>query len=218
MRRLRVKHEGHQRPIERVDMIDTETDVFAPDDGAAAQRTRRDRFAVGGVALLVVAALAAAWPRSSGSPHSLVSAPTTIPGRDATVPSAGVAFALTVEPSPVVLGAQVVVQLEGDLSGVSSPISAVAWVDEQVSGVWRTIEWMARSPGATQIVADVSTDGSAASPDAVTFAADQPVRFDVDGLPSGTYRLCRYVPLRADGTSSAPFTNPAYVCAPLIVG
>ena len=199
-------------------MIDTEADVFTLADGSTAARARRNRTAVGGVALLVVGALAAAWPRSSGSPHSLVSAPTTIPGRDAPVPSASVAFRLAVAPSPVVLGTQVVVQLEGDLSGVSSPISAVAWVDEQVSGVWRTIEWMARSPGAAQNVADVSNDGSAASPDAVTFAADQPVRFDVDGLPSGTYRLCRYVPLRADRTSSPPIDNPAYVCAPLIVG
>ena len=167
--------------------------------------------------MLVVATLAVAWPRSSGSPHSFVTAPTTIPGRDAPVPSAGVGFALTVEPSPVVLGTPVVVQLRGDLSGVSSPIAAVAWVDEQVSGVWRTIEWMARSPGAAQAGGDISNDLTERSPDAVTFAADQPVRFDVDALNPGTYRLCRYVPLRADGASIVPSSNPAYVCAPMIV-
>jgi hypothetical protein len=121
-----------------------------------------------------------------------------------------------VEPSTVVLGTPVVMQLGGDLSGVASPISAVAWVDEQVSGAWRTIYWMARSSHTTQEGGDVSNDLFEPSPDAVTFEADQPVQFDVDALVPGSYRMCRYVPLLTRGTTSLPSPNPAYVCAPLI--
>ena len=132
------------------------------------------------------------------------------------MPSGSIAFGLTVEPSPVELGTPVVMQLSGDLSGVASPISAVAWVDQQVSGAWRTIYWMARSSRTTQEGGDVSNDLFGPSPDAVTFEADQPVQFNVDALMPGRYRMCRYVPLLTRGTTSLPSPNPAYVCAPLI--
>jgi hypothetical protein len=76
---------------------------------------------------------------------------------------------------------------------------------------------MARSPGAVQAGGDVSGDLFEPGPDAVTFGAEQPVQFNVDALTSGSYRLCRYVPLRTNDASSPSSTNPAYVCAPLIV-
>lgn len=229
-----MRREGRERPTERVEMIGSDPQLFRTgtpgSEQAKTATTRRpgaDLIALWGVVLVVVA-MAVAWPRPSGSSQTSPStsatvtttagsSPTTVPGRDAPVPSAGVAFALTVEPSPVVLGTPVMMQLKGDLSGVASPISAVAWVDEHISGVWRTTTWMARSPGTAQAGGDVSNDPFERSPDAVTFGADQPVQFSVDAFTSGTYRLCRFVPLLASGTSSLPSSNPAYVCAPLIV-
>lgn len=230
-----MKRGRRERPTERVEMIGSDPQLFdtdipgsEPAKAPTAHRMHADLIAFGGILLMIVVAISMAWPRSSGSSQgspstsatvtsTASSSPTTVPGREAPVPSASVAFALTVEPTPVVLGTPVRMQLKGDLSGVASPLSAVAWVDEQVSGVWRTIDWMARSPGSAQAGGDVSTDLLAPSPDAVTFGADQPVQFNVDALTSGSYRLCRYVPLRASDTSSLPSSNPAYMCAPLIV-
>ncbi len=230
-----MKREGSERSTERVEMIsgdpqlfDTSTPGSEPAKAPAAHRRRVDPIALGGVLLVVVVAVAVAWPRSSGSspaspsttatvPSSAGPSPTTVPGRDAPVPSASTSFALTVEPSPVVLGTPVTMLLDGDLSGVASPISAVAWVDEQVSGMWRTIYWMARSSDTSQEVGAVSNDLFEKGPDAVTYRADQPVQYNVDALTSGSYRLCRYVSLLTRGTSSLPSSNPAYVCAPLVV-
>ncbi len=230
-----MTREGRQRPTERVQMISDDPELFTPRTTGSvpakaptAHRPRLDLAALGGVVLVVGVAIVAAWPRSSGSPRASPStsatvtstagsSPTSMPGREAPVPSGSFAFALTVQPSPIVLGTPVVMQLKGDLSNVASPISAVAWVDEQVSGVWRTMYWMARSSRTAQEGGDVSNDPFEPGPDAVTFRADQPVQFNVDALITGRYRMCRYVPLLTSGTSSLPSSNPAYVCAPLIV-
>ncbi len=229
-----MRRGGRERPTELVEVISGDPHQFgadAPGSESATTTPRRPRLdlaALGGVVLVIVVAIAVAWPRSSGSPHASPptsatelsttgSSPATVRGRQAPVPSASVAFELTVAPSPVVLRSPVMMQLEGDLSGVASPISAVAWVDQQESGAWRTVYWMARSSGTAQAGGDVSNNSLEPSPDAITFGADQPVQFNVDALTSGSYRLCRYVPLRVRDTSSLPSSDPAYVCAPLVV-
>ena len=230
-----MKNGGRQRPTERVEVITGDPQLFrtgAPGSESAkmpiAHRPRVDLIALGVVVLVVVVAIAATWPRSAGSsratlptsaasPPSAGSPPATAPGRDAPGPSEIAAFTLVVEPTRVELGTSVVMQLKGDLSGVASPISAVAWVDQQVSGVWRTMYWTARTSDNAQAGGDVTNNYLGPSPDAVTFGADQPLRLNVDALDSGSYRLCRYVPLRSAGTSNLPSLNPAYLCAPLVV-
>jgi hypothetical protein len=224
---------GRDRETERVEMIGGDPDVFGTQRTATSptRRPRMDLLALGGVVLVVIAvAVAVAWPRSSGpsrqtsktSPSTTltrtsVPVPSTIPGRQAPLPTSNAGFVLTVEPSAATPGAPVMMQLEGDLSGVSSPIAAVAWLDRQVAGAWRTVHWIARTSDTAQVVGDVSNDLLGPGPDAATFAADQPVRFDVFPLVAGDYRLCRYVPLRSGATTTVPTTNPVYLCAPLVV-
>ena len=221
-----MSRDGRERPTELVEVISSDPQRFGTDapipepaKPTTPRRPRLDLAALGGVVLVVVVAIAVAWPRSSGSPTTSPStsaiersiagaSPTTVPGREAPVPSARVAFELTVTPSPVVPRAPVVMQLEGDLSGVASPISAVAWVDRQVSGEWRTVYWLARSSATAQSGGNVSNNSLEPSPDAITFGADQPVQFNVDALTSGSYRLCRYVPLRVTDTSIPPSSEP----------
>jgi hypothetical protein len=225
-----MRRDGRDRQIEQVEMIGGDPEAFgAPRaESSAARRPRRDLLALGG-ALLVAIAVMVLWPRPSGSsratPSTAVPAaptvarpvPVTVLGREAPEPAASMSFVLTVEPSSTTPGDSVTMQLQGDLSGVSSPISAVAWLDRQIGGAWRTVRWIARTSDAAQVVGAVSNDLVGSGPDAVTVAADQPIRFDVFPLVAGDYRLCRYVPLRSGGATTVPTTNPAYLCAPLVV-
>jgi hypothetical protein len=230
-----VTGERRDRAAEHVEMISSDPDLFGDEPASTplAQRRRRPALvalvAAACTAVVAVAAVSSQTPGSAPStsvpsttvpsttvPGPVVAVPSTLPGRDAPVAASNLGFVLRVEPSAVAIGAPVTVRLEGDLSGVASPLAAVAWVDERLSGRWRTVYWMARSPGPSQKGGAVSPDPLGPGPDAVTFDARQAVDFDVAVLAAGSYRMCRYVPLHAGGAAAAA-SNPAYVCAALTV-
>lgn len=169
------------------------------------------------------------WPRASdgtGTPPEAVTTtetPTTVTvalavpgGRPAPDAMTGLDFELAVEPSAASSRWVVSMQLTGDLSGVADRVAAVAWLDAQADAGWRTVYWMARSSATSLEVHEVSEDHPEPGPDAVMVDADAPVEFFIDGIAAGSYRLCRYVPMRSGVAVSAP-ANPAYVCAPVTV-
>jgi hypothetical protein len=197
-----------------------------PASGPTPSTTARWRpwFVVVTVAIVALVAVTAWWPKSSNAPTALPSTTTAAPttparvpeGRDAPEAARGMAFELAVRPSAVAPGSTVTMRLAGDLAGVSDRLAAVAWLDQLTDGEWRTVYWFARSSATAQVVRQVSVDHAEPGPDAVMLAADAPVEFVVDQLARGSYRMCRYVPLRR-GTRPITQLNPVYVCAPLAV-
>lgn len=222
------------RPTERVELIDSDPHAFGRSARTTTTPTTARRPPVLPVAAAVVAAVVLMavvvwWPRSSGgtatpsdtlpttAPATTVTVALAVPGgRPAPDPMTGLDFELAVEPSAVASRWVVSMQLTGDLSGVADRVAAVAWLDVQADAGWRAVYWMARSSATSQEVHEVSDDHPEPGPDAVMVDADAPVEFIIDGIAAGSYRMCRYVPLRPGDAASVP-ASPAYVCAPVTV-
>jgi hypothetical protein len=186
-------------------------------------------FVLGGVAVVALA-VALVWPRSSPSAltpstttttttrvATKVAPPTTLPGRVAPTPVTGSHIGLSVEPSTAALRQYVTVRLTGDLISVSPTVAAVVWIDQLVVDQWRTIAWFALVADDAQISGFVSADGEGPGPDAIFVPAADGIDFNVDRLKTGTYRICRYVPVHAAGSSTLPDPSPIYVCGPLVI-
>jgi hypothetical protein len=208
-----------------------------PSPGPPARSTSRVVLALGAVAVVALM-LSLAWPRSSHStltattttvPVTVVTTPivttpivttpppTTLPGREAPTLITDSHIGLSVEPATAALRQYVTVRLSGDLVSVLPAVAAVVWIDQSVADQWRTIAWFALVADDAQISGFVSADGAGPGPDAIFLPPAAGLEFNVDRLKTGTYRVCRYVPVHATDSSTVPGENPIYVCGPMII-
>ncbi len=216
----------------RVEVIDADPAAFgASPPGVVTEQRRRRRAAVSTlvavvvvvVVVVVAVVVVAVAPQREPAPAvattttSVVAVAASIPsGRPAASPVSDLELSLIVQPGAVSFGSSVTMRLDGDLTIVPLRVAAVAWVDHLAPTGWRTVYWMSRTSATGQTVREVFADHPAAGPDAVMVDAAEPIEFTVDRLASGTYRLCRYVPLSPEVSSGRP-RAPAYLCAPLEV-
>lgn len=213
---------GNRRdaPEDVVEFVDSDPRAFGRqrEPVAAGPSPHRRWPVLAVVAAIALGGVAFAWWPGSNTPTA--DTPTTIPitapsGRSAPGVVVDGPFTLVVQPAVVPQAGTVTMQLTGDLSTVTDRIAAIAWLDREVNGTWRTAYWLARSSEFEQQVRGASGDRAEAGPDAITVAADAAVSFTAD-VAVGEYRMCRYVATRGDATAGG--TSPlAYVCAPLTV-
>jgi hypothetical protein len=208
-------------------VIDADPAAFGANPPEAVTTPRRRRRAVASTlvaaAVVVVLVIAVVWPGHERAPA--VATTTTVEvtvaaslpsGRPAALSVSDLELSLSVQPAEVPSGSIVTMRLEGDLTIVPTRVAAVAWVDHLTSTGWRTVYWMARSSDFVQEVRPVSDDHPEPGPDAVMIPAAESMEFFADGIVPGSYRVCRFVPLRPDPVSNLP-TDPVYLCAPLVV-
>jgi hypothetical protein len=202
---------------------------------------------VGGLAVVALA-VALVWPRSTRNPLAAATTTTSaidtppsstaasglvrtpfptgrpfapLPGRPAPTPLdlTSVGLRLSVLPAEAAYGTPVSVRLDGDLAKVSPTLAALVWVDRSVDNGWQTAAWIAQTAPGLQEMENVTARDAGPSPDAITIPAGDTFGVNLDGLAAGTYRVCRYVPLRADAFVSSdatvPIDNPVYLCAPI---
>lgn len=217
------------RSTDRVEVIDSDPAAFGRSARSTTTPTTARRppvLPVAAAVVVVVVVAAMVWRTRSPDEQAIlpttpvpttVTVAATVPGgRPAPDAMSGLDFELAVEPSAAASRWVVSMQLTGDLSAVADRVAAVAWLDVQAEAGWRAVYWMARSSATSQEVHEVSDDHPEPGPDAVMVDADAPVEFIIDGIAAGSYRMCRYVPLRPGDAASVP-ASPAYVCAPVTV-
>jgi hypothetical protein len=221
---------------QRVEFVVPDPEVFSPSPvsrqpAASSLQTRLIAIAVGVAA--VVAVGLAAWPDSPhGAAHATSTTPpptstttassdTSAPGPVAPQPTVGVAFTLSATPGIAPFGTEVRLQLKGDLRDAMQFVAATAWIDQQVAGTWRSVWWSAKFANGTRsgsVNAASLVGGANPTAGAVLLPVRISILVNADHLDSGSYRVCRDVPMRTS-TSSDNKSGPrhAYVCAPLVV-
>jgi hypothetical protein len=207
----------------------------APPPSEPSPSSRHRAWLVVGAVAAVALAIALVWPRATRSPltaattvpsdtaatEPIITNPsvTTLPGRDAPRAVDDVHLGLSVTPAIAVAGQPVTVRLSGDLTHVSPTMAAIVWIDQQVApGQFRTIAWIAQVGPGRQLESAVTEDGLSPGPDAIFLRSDQPFGVDVDALPKGRYRMCRYVPVHTSDTSTEPVADTIYICTSLAIG